>query len=920
MTMTSALTQLTTATGQQFPILATKLFIPQSRSDTILRPRLSEQLQRGLNGKLTLISAPPGFGKTTMVVEWHASGANGAPPLAWISLDEGDNDLARFMLYLISALRTIEPIAGEHVLAMLNSTELPAVEVLLTMLINEVGHFEQRVALVLDDYHVIDNPDIHRALAFLIDHLPAQMRIIMIARSDPPLPLSRMRGRRELTEFRVDDLRFTPDEAAAFLNDAMGLNLSAEQVERLEQRTEGWIAGLLLAALSVEQEDASADVIDSFGGDHHYIFDYLAEEVLQRQPTDVQDFLLRTALLDRFTASLCDAVTGRSGSQETIEYLTQANLFTIPLDQTRGWYRYHHLFAEFLAARYKANDPEGALETHRRASDWFEEAGLRHDGIYHAVEAEDEERAVRQIEAVGLGLVMTGRIATLAGWLNSIPDFVIARNPVLSIFKAWLCLLDRQLDETERWLAQLPSDACDPNLGDIVCSQAAVIRSAVARLRVDVPETISRAKFALSVIKPEDAFSRSTVLMDLGTAYRMGEQLTLATETLEQAVEASQSVGNSVSWLVGMSQLAVAYMTTGHLRRAHAAFSKALNFESEHGLRNLGMGVASHLGVAEVLREWNQLDSAEAQVEDGLDILTIVDDPREIWTKLYALLVLGRIRQGQGDSEGAIELMEDALREVGELGVSGWQIDRIEAFRARFALCAERIDEAAAWALRFELTPDDEIIYHNENTYLTYARLLYMQGRYDAARKVLACFRALAESDCRIRRLIEIDVLDSAVLLAAGEPDEALARLERALETAEPEGYVRVFADEGQPIAQLLSSLLSARATSTGWNAPYSRAYVEQLLGVIGVPLPAAASATGQRAAALSVLVEQLSERELDVLELLGQGLSNQQIANQLFISVGTVKRHTHNIYGKLLVDNRTQALLKGRELGLIVG
>jgi len=920
MTMTSALTQLTTSTGQQFPILATKLFIPQSRSDTVLRPRLSEQLQRGLNSKLTLISAPPGFGKTTMVVEWHAACGAQATPLAWISLDEGDNDLGRFMLYLVSALRTIEPRAGEHVLAMLSSAELPAVEVLLTMFINEVGHFERRVALVLDDYHVIDNPDIHRALAFLIDHLPAQMRIVMIARSDPPLPLPRMRGRRELAEFRSDDLRFTPDEAAAFLNDAMGLNLSAAQVARLEQRTEGWIAGLLLAALSVEQEDTSAEVIDSFGGDHHYIFDYLAEEVLLRQTSEVQDFLLRTALLDRFTASLCDAVTGRTGSQETIEYLTLANLFTIPLDQTRSWYRYHHLFGEFLAVRYKANDPEGALETHRRASDWFEAAGLRHDGIHHAIEAEDEERGVRQIEAVGLGLVMTGRTATLASWLNRVPDFVVARNPVLCIFKAWLCLLERRLDEAEQWLADIPSDACDPEHGYVVCCQAALIRSAVARLRSDVPETIARAKYALSVIRPDDAFARSTVLMDLGTAYRMGEQLTLATETLEEAVVASQAAGNSVTWLIGMSQLAVAYMTTGHLRRAHAAFSKALDFESEHGLRNLGMGVASHLGVAEVLREWNQLDSAEAQVEDGLDILTIVNDPREIWTKLYALLIMGRIRQGQGDGEGGVELMEDALREVGDLGVSGWQVDRIEAFRARFALYAGRIDEAAAWALRFELTPDDEIVYHNENTYLTYARLLSTQGRHDAARKVLARFRALAESDFRIRRLIEIDALDSIVLLDAGEQDEALARLEQALELAEPEGYVRVFTDEGSQMAQLLGSLLSARTTRSGWNAPYSRAYIKQLLNVIGAQLPAAGVSTGQQAADVAGLVEQLSERELEVLGLLGQGLSNQQIANQLFISVGTVKRHTHNIYGKLIVDNRTQALLKGRELGLIEG
>lgn len=920
MTMTPALTQLTTSAGQQFPILATKLFIPQARSDTILRPRLSEQLQRGVAGKLTLISAPPGFGKTTMVVEWHASTAGQTLPLAWISLDDGDNDLGRFMLYLVSAIRTLEPQVGEHVLSMLTSTELPGPEVLLTVLINELGHFQQRFALVLDDYHVIENPDIHRALAFLIDHLPAQLRIIMIARSDPPLPLSRMRGRRELAEFKADDLRFTPDEAADFLNGTMGLKLSAEQVARLEQRTEGWIAGLLLAALSVEQESEPADVIDTFSGDHHYIFDYLAEEVLQRQPPDVQDFLLRTSLPKRFTASLCDALTGRTGSQETIEYLTQANLFTTPLDQTRGWYRYHNLFGEFLAARYTANDPDGAMETHRRASDWFEAAGLRHDGIHHAILAEDEERGVRQIEHVGFNLVMTGRTATLESWLDRVPDFVVARNPVLCIFKAWLCVQYRRLDEAEVWLANLPSDGLDPCLGDVICSQAAVIRSSIARLRVDVPETISRAKFALSIIKPDDVFARSTVLNDLGTAYRMGEQLTLATATLEEAVEAAQTAGNSVSWLVATSQLAVAYMTTGYLRRAHAAYSKALDFEGEHGLRNLGMGVAAHLGVAEVLREWNQLDSAEAQVEDGLDILRIVDDPKEIWTKLYALIVLARVRQAQGDLEGAIEVMDDALREVAELGLAGWQVERVEAFRARFSLCLGQVEPAAAWALRCELSPDDEIVYHMENTYLTYARLLYQQGLHDAARKVLARFRDLANSDYRIRRLIEIDVLDSIVLHAAGEQEEALARLESALAMAEPEGYVRVFADEGAPVGRLLSELPALRTGRDGWQAPYSRGYLEHLLREIGVPADSSPVAAAGTRIQSSVLVEPLSERELEVLALLAQGLSNQQIANELFISVGTVKRHTHNIYGKLTVENRTQALLKGRELGLIEG
>lgn len=894
--------------SQQFPVLATKLLAPPARPDTIARPVLDQRLSDGLTGRLVLISAPPGFGKTTAVINWYQSAAEQGWQLGWVALDPGDNDLSRFLTYLVHGFKVLGPDFGDDALAMLESTQRVDWQVPVTILLNELEHRAEPVILVLDDYHEIHEPEIHNALSYLVEHLPASAHVIITARADPPLSLPLLRARRDLTEIGVDQLRFTIGEAAAFLNDIMGLDLGSDQVEELERRTEGWIAGLLLAALSVDELTDSGDLLGAFGGEHHFVFDYLAEEVLNRQPEDLQHFLLNTSILDQLSAELCDAVTGAGNGRETLTRLEDANLFLVRLDQSRNWYRYHHLFGEFLASRYRRDDPDGWRVAQLRAAEAYANQRLWHQAIDHALNAGDFERSATYIVETGMRTVNVGRSATLRRWFSQFPESVVEQHRELVILRLWTLLMDRDYRELSRRLETFKAAASALTPHELADVQA--LRVSLAVLTGDLDGAVTQGEEALPSLPVDDTFCRSMVIVHLGTAYRMRGELERAVELLSEGVELCREVGNAPAWLVASSQRAIAWMTLGDLRLAHDAFREAIEYESKLGLTHLGFAIASHLGLAEILREWNRLDEADAILGPTLDVLERLDDREQFGTKLYGLIILIRLRMGQGDLDQALDVAERAMSEARSARLSDWEFERADAFRVRILLALGRLDEAYAWADEAP-EPTPPLHFTREIAYQTLVRTDLARGRADEARKLIEQARELASSGHLRRRLIELDVLASLALIDAGEIQEAQAILSQALELAEPDGYCRVFADDGPELLPLLEDLQRNPPAAAGW----STGFLEQIIEASGQAPPIEAAPVTEPPAGLTGL---LTSRELEVLELLAEGLSNQEVADRLFVSVGTVKRHTHNIYGKLDVNSRTQAIVRGQELRLL--
>lgn len=894
--------------AHQFPILTTKLFAPTARADTIRRPALEARLSEGLAARLVVVSAPPGFGKTTAIVNWYQSIAQQGWRLGWISLDAGDNDPSRFLTYLVHGFKVLDPGLGDGALSMLQSNQRSDLRVPLTILLNDIQQHPEQVLLVLDDYHEIVEQEIHDVVTFLVEHLPPNVRLLMTSRTEPPLPLALMRARRELLEIGVDQLRFTAEEAASFLNGVMGLKLTPEQIERLEARTEGWIAGLLLAALSMGESGDPDAHIEAFSGEHHFVFDYLAEEVLTRQPEQVQQFLLQTSVLDRLSADLCDAVTGRRDSREMLTYLDDGNLFVVRLDQSRTWYRYHHLFGEFLSGRLRRDDEDAWRQAHLRASEAYEQLGLRHQAIDHAMAIGAYDRAVPLIEQTGLRTINAGRAGTLRRWFNELPEEVIRQHPDIMVLDGLAALMDRDFDLVARRIEAL--EACE--LCQDQASRTAALRISHSLLTGDLARTIALGEEALPTIADDDLYSKSMVAVHLGTAYRMQEELPKAVELLTVGADICNEMGNIPAWLIASSQRAVAWMTLGDLRLAHDAYREAIDFEKRHGLQNVGFAIASHLGLAEILREWNELEEADEVVERALAVLAGLDIREELATRLYGLIVLTRIRCAQGRFEDALRIIDMALEEATDPMVLAWQYDRIAAIRARVLLELGRQDEAERWAEQIRAT-DPPLNFHYEQVFLILIRIEISRGNIEGALAQIEAIRELANKGCRRRRLIELDSLEAVARYAAGDMEGARVALSRALDSAEPDRYVRAFADEYGDLEPVAADLLRDRPPGAIWT----RAYLEKILAAMGARGPESQAAE-QPSSAPAALAEPLSERELEVLQLLADGLSNKEVADRLFLSVGTIKRHTHNIYGKLDVSSRTQAIVRGRELNLL--
>ncbi len=921
------------------PILATKLYLPPTRPDGVRRARLVDLLDQGASRpghKLTLISAPAGFGKTTLVSEWVA-GAHPARPAAWLALDAGDNDPARFLAYLVAAVQTRFPAAGHGMLGLLHSPQPPPAEVMLTHLLNDLAALPEPFLLVLDDYHLIESKAVDGALSFLLDHLPPQMHLVILSRSDPLLPLARLRGRGALAEVRVADLRFTPDEAAAFLNQTMGLQLAPGDIALLEDRTEGWITGLQMAALSMQGRADAEAFIRAFAGSHRYVLDYLVDEVLQRQPEPVRRFLLETAILQRLCGPLCDAVTEVATGQAMLEFLERANLFLVPLDDERRWYRYHHLFADALLAHVQQERPAALPVLHQRASLWYEAHDMPADAVHHAFAARDMARAATLVELVWPAMRRQRQEATYFGWVHALPDDVFRMRPVLSVDYAWALLdqghydaVEARLQDAERWLRAMDGDARPAGMIVVDKMQFRALPAAIANARAyraqalgDIAGTIRHAQEALALLPADDAYERGTTAALLGLAYWASGDLERGHDAFAAGLASLQQGGGILIFVGGAVILAHMRMAQGRLHDAIATYRRALHVaqsgaggqgtvRSAQEPRVLQGAAELYLGLGELALEQGDLTGARAYLEQGRALGEQASLPgfEYLWCVVEA-----RLCQAAGDAEGAFQWLDKAERLYYRSPIP--DVQPIDALRARLWVAHGRLAEAQRWVRARGLSAQDELSYLREYDHITLARILLAQAAQEddaqsrqAAMDLLARLLAAAEAGDRAGRVVEILVLQALAADAEDDLPAAQAALLRALRLAEPDEHVRVFVDEGEPLARLLRTLPAVEQRGS-----FAGRLLRALADREDPPdnaAPPVALATAPR------LVEPLSARELDVLRLLQSDLSGPEIARHLVVALSTVRTHTKSIYGKLGVSGRRAAVRRAAELGLL--
>ncbi|MEO0706186.1 MAG: LuxR C-terminal-related transcriptional regulator [Cyanobacteria bacterium J06649_5] len=942
----------------RLPLLETKLYLPKSSAGIISRPRLSDRIHP--QGKLTLDSAPAGCGKTTLLAEWVAA----APthPIAWVSLDPSDNASAVFWTYVITALQNIQPSLGERSLSLLQSPQPPQIESILMMLLNEIAAVEETVVLILDDYHVIETQAIHHGISFVLSHLPPQLHLIIASRTDPPLSLARLRSCGDFTELRVSDLRFTPDEAAAFLNQGIGLEISAAEVSALEKRTEGWIAGLQLAALSLQGREDIPDFVAAFSGDDRYIVDYLMEEVLQRQPDRVRRFLLQTALLDRLSSSLCNAVTDQNDGQEMLETLERGNLFIIPLDNKRQWYRYHHLFADVLQARALMEQPEHLPTLHRRASDWYEQNDLFSDAIRHALAAQDFERAASLMEQVWPALRNLQQETTMLNWIKALPDSLIRDRPALSVAYALVLLntgqleaVEARLQDAERGLAQAAGLSDSQEAQRIEEKQHWSLRASIANARAfraqalgDFAGAITYAQQALALLPTEDDNERGVTAAFLGLAYWARGDVKAAYQSFAEGLMIFQKLGGIQITVCATLGLANMGLAQGWLQATVETCEQTLQLAAQQPVPILRGTADLHLALSEIRYEQGDLAAASQLLQSGeaLREQGSVSGADYLWW-----LVKAQLTAAQGDLDTALKQLQEAARLYRRSPIPN--VRPIEALKVRWWLRQGRLAEALSWVQTCGLSVDDPASYLREYEHLTLARVLIAQYRRDGQRptykgdrtdelihqtiKLLTRLLKAAEEKERTGSIIKVLVVLALAqeaqndLSAASLQREgcAIASLERALILAEPEGYVRIFAESGPQLSRLLKEAMTRDITPTytrrllialeTWGQkPKEKSQVQQSLPATERSRSPHSLLPTPHASAPQPLIEPLSQRELDVLRLLNTELSGPEIARELVVALSTVRTHTKRIYSKLNVTNRRSALKRAAELGLI--
>ena len=897
------------------PILTTKLYIPPLRPDLVSRPRLVERLDQGLRlgRSLTLISAPAGFGKTTLVAEWvnRAVGLHrdattrrdATSRVAWLSLDEEDNDPIRFLTYLVSTLQRVEPAIGQEARHLLEAAQ-PLIEPLVVALINDIAATLASTVLVLDDYHVITEPVVHQAVALLLERQPPPLHLVIVTRHDPPLPLPRLRGRGEITEIRQQDLRFTLEEATAFLERSLGLPLNPSKVTALEEHTEGWIAGLQMAALSMQNrdEESIARFIDGFSGRHHFILDYLTDEVLRQQPEPMQTFLLQTAILERLCGPLCDALLedeGLRASQDTLEHLERANLFIVPLDDERRWYRTHRLFGDLLRARLRETQPARLAELHRRAAAWYDDHGLAAEAVHHALAAEDFGLAADVVERAARKVATWSRLdaATFLDWLAALPEESVRARPWLRLFASRSLYVTGQREAGERMLADFERSlqgGDSPEMAHLL-ETAAADRASYALVGGEVTQAAAYARRALAQL-PEDSPSRARPASILGLAALRAGRLAEAHEAFSQAIAAIKAAGIPFAAAPLMCNLAEVQFIQGKLRRAARTCAEATQAGIIDGEPTPSVGFVG-LEMAQIAYEQDDLEAAEDYIMEGLDLLRRGRIALGL-ERVYA--TLARIRQARGDQKGAGEAIQKALEIVQGLGIPYLSI-LTSAYQTRLWLAQGRIKQAGRWAQDYRQMGETEVMREFED--LTLARVLLAENAPTEALALLEKLIPPAEAAGRMGRAIEMAALRAVALDALRERAQALDEIARALELAEPEMYVRLFVEAGDPMAMLLREAAARGIAPT---------YAAKLLRSFGPSGPSAIGAPAQP------LAEPLTEREMEVLNLLAEGLTNPEIAQRLFISLPTVKSHARNIYGKLGVHSRRQAVAHARSLGIL--
>lgn len=881
-------------------LLLTKLHVPTQHPDWVSRPRLLEKISQGVSGQLTLISAPPGFGKTTLLSEWISVSRW---PVAWISLDPGDNDFTRFLTYLVAALQRVDASIDNTSLNLSRSPQPIALEGLLTVLLNQIASFSRDFVLVLDDYHLIEESTVDQALDYILNHQPAHMHVIIATRADPGLQLARLRGQGQLVELRMADLRFTRNEAAALYARTLSLEISEDDLSKLVSRTEGWITGLQMAALSLQEREDFSAYIATFSGSHRYILDYLIEEVLQKQTEDVRKFLIQTSLLDRLNSSLCQAVTGRQDSQSILNYLEMSNLFIVPLDDERYWYRYHRLFADLLQSRLQDEFRSQVPGLHNTASQWYERHSFMPEAIDHALSAEDFQRACGLIDRVAEGYLIRSEISTLLRWIEKLPGTMLKEHPGLNFRYIWAQMLKRyRFDEVLAQLDQFQTDQ------EALMGRSAVLRAFIAVSRARYSEAGYYAEQALAWLDAQDGYFRNIAMWVLSISQITEQNYEEAARVMGELVQMSMVSGNIMIAVLAASQLARVRMRQGHLQLARSLFAQALEIARDSQGNWLPIAGEALMGLGDLYRELNELEAATETIQEGIELT-------RLWRDVAAMegyISLARVKLSQAnwsDSQAALDRGMELAKKYDAMDLD----DRMVAMWQARLWAAQGLQEPLwEWAKALDLEDHRDIRLVREREPLEYhlitreslvlIRLYLISNSFSKALQLIDTLLPVFQDLGRIETVIELHLLRAKAYAATGERDRAVEMLHEAVRMAAPCGFMRLFLDEGQVIKNLLHSLRSRSG---------SMDYIDRLLDSFG-------DVSSAKEIEAQPLVEPLSKRELDVLRLLPTNLTTPEIAAEMVIGVNTVRTHIKNIYSKLQVHKRTEAVRRAQELGLL--
>jgi len=896
-------------------LIRTKLYVPFTRPDLVPRPRLQACVTAGLRYPLTLLTAPAGFGKTTLLASCIVDQKT---PVAWLSIDKEDNLAERFLKYLLAALQQADNSIGNEAARLFEESPQTYFETVLTLLINDLLSFPGEMTLVLDDYQFISSQAVHEILTFLLEHCPKTFHLVIATRSDPPLPLARLRARGQMVELRTADLRFTEAEAAQFLNKVMGLDLETEFVRALEERTEGWIAGLQMAALSMRDREDVAGFIEGFSGTNRYILDYLLEEVLASQSPEVQRFLLCTSILERLSAPLCNAILANEEdiahqSDSILEYLEKANLFLIPLDEKRTWFRFHRLFADLLHAQLqKSLGVQGVAQLHIYASDWYAQNGSIVEAINHASQASDDERVERFIEQNYMELVDRGEQSWLRFWTGRLSKELVYRKPWLCIYEAYSHSWFGELDEADRLLeeAEKRTDAgiSAPD-GNSMLAHLSYVKSRVAAMRGDLPQAIAYCLAARQYAPASNLALQLDTRITLGYEYFLNGDYANANPILEETIRLGISARAVINTVAASCILARLYEVQGLLTKSHDTYQFAAKSIPEASGQHLGAKALWEVGIAEVLYEQNDLVAALIHIKQGLTLLPWWDKADD-WALAY--ITLSRIHLAQANRVEAEEAVRKAFKFVQNRGVFSEACQAVKVAQVRLWLAQGDLVAANHWLATKEnhFGSNDPFRFENEVTQIAQARIMITMNKPNEAISLLSHLQETAKSAGRRGRVIEILLLQLLARQELGDFDYALRLLTKCLKMAEPEGYVRVFLDEGQPMRLLLVQWVAHA------DSGILRDYAVRLLAAFDSELVISPPQVNPLSS--SNLVELLSQREIEVLQIMALGKTNQEIARQLIVSPGTVKAHTASIYRKLDVANRTEAVARARMLGIL--